>query len=291
MIINMSGGGSPGKIVTVHVTYGNATGSGANVVCTNGKKTFAGTADSGGDAVFKLPKGTWTITADKNGSTSSMSVNVSEDCTVNISLFAATINVTYPAGSTCTATDGTTTLTAPNTSGTWACVVPNTGTWTVSLGSGYKETVTVNASGENHTVKKWHLFNLSNQCNYITGGWSSVLGDPKCSASFDKGYFEGYTPGYAVGLITNNRVPLNGFSNLFFVYTLPDSANNSSNYTNFGIGTHTSVSACTTIKPSNQVTSKTTVSLNISNVGGYDTVFAMHWYQRTFRVYEIWLEV
>lgn len=47
--------------------------------------------------------------------------------------FNATINITYPAGSTCTVTDGTTTLTAPNTSGTWACVVPNAGTWTVSI--------------------------------------------------------------------------------------------------------------------------------------------------------------
>ena len=45
--------------------------------------------------------------------------------------FAATINVTYPAGSTCTATDGVTTMYAPDTSGTWACVVPNAGTWTV----------------------------------------------------------------------------------------------------------------------------------------------------------------
>lgn len=48
------------------------------------------------------------------------------------SKFTATINVTYPAGSTCTATDSTTFLTAPDTSGSWACVVPNAGTWTVS---------------------------------------------------------------------------------------------------------------------------------------------------------------
>ena len=50
--------------------------------------------------------------------------------------FMATINVTYPAGSTCSATDGTTTLTAPDTSGSWACVVPNTGTWTVTCTDG-----------------------------------------------------------------------------------------------------------------------------------------------------------
>lgn len=136
MIINMSGGGSPGKIVTVHVTYGGAAGSGANVVCTNGKKTFYGITDSEGNAVFKLTKGAWTITADKNGSTSTVNVSVSEDCTVDIALFAATINVTYPAGYTCTATNGTTTLTAPDTSGTWKCVVPNAGTWTLTAKDG-----------------------------------------------------------------------------------------------------------------------------------------------------------
>lgn len=174
MIINMSGGGSPGKIVTVHVTYGNATGSGANVVCTNGKKTFAGTADAAGDAVFKLPKGTWTITADKNGSASSMNVNVSEDCTVNISLFAATINVTYPAGSTCTATCGTTTFTAPNTSGTWACVVPNAETWTVKANGYYPATANITANGQVTTVnlKRVCLFKDGDQCVSVTGGWT-----------------------------------------------------------------------------------------------------------------------
>lgn len=82
MIINMSGGGSPGKTVTVHVT----PGTGANVTCTNGKKTFTGTTDASGDAVFKLTKGVWTITAENSGATFTQNVNVSDDCTVNISL-------------------------------------------------------------------------------------------------------------------------------------------------------------------------------------------------------------
>lgn len=136
MIINMSGGGAPGKIVTVHVTYGGTVGSGANVVCTNGKKTFNGITDSAGNAPFKLTKGIWTITADKNGSTSTVNAEVTGDCTVDISLFAATINVTYPAGYTCTATNGTTTLTAPDASGKWKCVVPNAGTWTLTAKDG-----------------------------------------------------------------------------------------------------------------------------------------------------------
>lgn len=129
-------GGSPGRNVTVHVAYGGATGSGANVSCTNGKKTFYGVTDANGNFTFKLAKGKWTITADKSGSTSSVNVDITGDCTVDISLFAATINITYPKGYTCTAKNGTTTLTAPDTSGTWKCVVPNAGTWTLTAKDG-----------------------------------------------------------------------------------------------------------------------------------------------------------
>ena len=76
------GGGSGGKTVTVHVT----PGTGANVTCTNGKKTFTVTTDENGDAIFKLAKGTWTITAEKSGVSVLQNVTVAEDCTVNIDL-------------------------------------------------------------------------------------------------------------------------------------------------------------------------------------------------------------
>lgn len=167
-------GGPPGRNVTVHVTYGGATGSGANVSCTNGKKTFYGVTDTNGNFAFKLAKGRWTITANKSGSTSSVNVDITGDCTVNVSLFAATIKVTYPAGSTCTVTDGTTTLTAPGAGGTWKCVVNKPGTWTVTLDRGYSEKIEVTESGE-YTVNKWHLYNSGDQCIGITGGWSSDI--------------------------------------------------------------------------------------------------------------------
>ena len=69
--------------------------------------------------------------------------------------FAATINVTYPAGSTCSATDGTTTLTAPDTGGSWACVVPNTGTWTVTCTDGTSTatmSVSITEDGQSKTT-------------------------------------------------------------------------------------------------------------------------------------------
>lgn len=55
-----------------------------------------------------------------------------------------------------------TTLKAPNTSGTWACIVPNAGTWTVSCTSGSKSVsrqVSITASGQSEEVSlNYHLF-------------------------------------------------------------------------------------------------------------------------------------
>lgn len=90
-----------------------------------------------------------------------------------VALFAATINVTYPAGSTCTVTDGTTTLTAPDTSGTWACAVPNAGTWEIVSGN-YRRFLVI-ADGDNKTadVTKLFLFDNGDYCNNVTGGWTT----------------------------------------------------------------------------------------------------------------------
>ena len=48
----------------------------------------------------------------------------------------AVISVTYPAGSTCTCTKGSTTLTAEGTSGLYNFLVPEAGNWTVSCTDG-----------------------------------------------------------------------------------------------------------------------------------------------------------
>lgn len=87
--------------------------------------------------------------------------------------FTATINITYPAGSTCTATCGSTTLTAPNTSGTWACVVPNAGTWKIVSGN-YRRFLTI-ADGDNKTadVTKLFLYDNGDYCSNVTGGWTT----------------------------------------------------------------------------------------------------------------------
>ena len=68
----------------------------------------------------------------------------------------AFISVTYPSGSTCTCSDGTTTLHAEDTSGAWIFDIPNTGTWTVSCTDGEKScslTVQIPTKGQAYPIK------------------------------------------------------------------------------------------------------------------------------------------
>lgn len=93
------------------------------------------------------------------------------------SVFSATINITYPAGSTCTCTNGSTTLSAPDTSGTWACAVPNAGTWTVTSTSGTEtdsKTVSITTDGQSASVELSYalfLFKPNVPSDIIAGEW------------------------------------------------------------------------------------------------------------------------
>lgn len=144
-----SGGGSGG---TLTVT------APANVTVTVSKDGKAKAKNSGttGVVVFKgLASGTWTLKITDGSQTSSKPVVITANYSTVIAFFAATINITYPAGSTCTCSDGTTTLSAPDTSGTWACIVPNAGSWAVTATDGNDSTnksVSITADGQTENV-------------------------------------------------------------------------------------------------------------------------------------------
>lgn len=166
-----SGGGSGG---TLTVT------APANVTVTVSKDGKSKIKNSGtsGVVVFKgLASGTWTLTITDGSQTSSKPVVVTADYSTVIAFFAATINITYPAGSTCTCSDGTTTLSAPDTSGTWACIVPNAGTWTVTSTSGTEtdsKAVTITTDGQSTSVELSYalfLFKPNAPSDIIAGEW------------------------------------------------------------------------------------------------------------------------
>ena len=131
-------GARGGSSATLTVIGTNAE-EGSEVWASKDGKTYKLTLDSNKKAVFKnLTTGGWEVTMWGNEDQGMMgsNINITADYSLTMAYFTATINVTYPVGSTCTATDGTTTLTAPDTLGTWACIVPNVGAWTVSCTDG-----------------------------------------------------------------------------------------------------------------------------------------------------------
>ena len=116
---------------------------------------------SDGAVVFKgLSTGTWTITITNGTDTASKNVEIKADYEADITFFTATLHISYPAGAVCKATNGSTVLTAPDTSGSWDCTVDKAGTWTVTAGD-LTETVTLNTTGETKTVivARWIIKN------------------------------------------------------------------------------------------------------------------------------------
>ena len=134
---------------------------GATVTVSKDGKSKPSKVATTGTVVFKgLETGTWTITITDGTDTATKTVEIKADYQAEITFFSATINITYPAGLTCTATDGSTTLTAPDTSGTWDCVVPNAGAWTITAGDFSADAIMI-TSGQTETVRvaRWIVKN------------------------------------------------------------------------------------------------------------------------------------
>lgn len=114
----------------------------------------------------------------------------------------AVIGVTYPAGSTCTCTDGAKTLTAKDTTGKALFVIPYAGTWTVKAVSGNKsksKTVSITAEGQVEVVTLifetilWEAG--SDQNTSLTGGFAAndtnyvTVGDSTVTITGNRTYF------------------------------------------------------------------------------------------------------
>ena len=163
---------------TINVTYP----AGSTCTVTDGVTTHTAPDTSGTWACTVNNTGTWTITSTNGIQTKSDSVSITADGqskSVTLKYFAATINVSYPAGSTCTVTCGSTSYTAPNTSGSWACTVYFTGTWTVRSSNGSQSAssnVSITADGQSASVTlkyEYYIVNAGGTANY-TGGWKAI---------------------------------------------------------------------------------------------------------------------
>lgn len=135
-----NGGGTTGATLTVTAP------AGVTVTAAKDGKSKTKAAGTDGVVIFKgLESGEWSLTISDGAHTATNNIAITTDYAITMAFFAATISVTYPVGSTCTATDGVTTLTATDTSGSYTFTVPNSGTWIVTCTDG-TSTATVNVS-------------------------------------------------------------------------------------------------------------------------------------------------
>ena len=203
---NGSGGNVGGKLTVM-------APAGAAVTITKDGKTKTKAAGTDGVVVFKgLANGKWAMSTTKDGVPITRSVDVTSEYSVTIGLFSATISITYLAGSTCTCSDGTTTLTAPDTSGTWACVVPNAGTWTVSSTDGDKSKsadVVITTDGQSESVTLLYityLFKDGETYDSLTGGWNGAVNAEKQALQL---YADA---GKTASVWTKNKIDLTDYS-------------------------------------------------------------------------------
>lgn len=128
-----------------------------------------------------LDIGLWLIKAEKDDQTpATQEFEIKEFGVYRTSMafFAATIKITYPGGSTCTCSKDDRTYTAPDTSGTWDCVVDSAGDWTVAITADGQEpesrVVEITNNGQTVSIVIAYeivLYDSGDQCIEVTGGW------------------------------------------------------------------------------------------------------------------------
>ena len=230
MIFNMTGPGISGGNLTV-----TTPGAGITVTAARDGKTKTRASGADGTAVFKgLESGDWVLTITDGERTSvPVSITIKTDYATALTFFTATINVSYPEGSSCTATDGVTTLSAPDTGGPWACVVPNAGTWTVTATDGSEsksETAEITTDGQSVSVSidyGFDLYKAGDECLAVTGGWvtGSTGKGTHSVQKLDSGMHMKCVQGNSdvsddVGVRTSSKVDLTGYSQLTIQYRI-----------------------------------------------------------------------
>lgn len=293
-MIGMTNAGGSGTGCTLTIT----APAGAAITVTNtAGKVKSKTVDANGLAVFRgLTEGKWTITISNGTDTATKTVQIKADYQAEITFFSATINITYPAGLACTATNGSTTLNAPDTSGIWDCEVPNAGEWTVTLSTGFAEKVTVGASGESHTVNKWYVYKDGDQRTDLTGGWESVkYGNPIFTFDDTKVIINTQSANNKPGgkVFTKKACNLTGFSVLKAAVTMYKAYNAAVGIIEAGISTKkiTSANASGEAKATTKTTR--TISADLSGVkSGLEEAYPYFMVNSAIgELHQMWLEV
>lgn len=261
-------GGSGGEGGTLKV---NAPPLVAVTITNKAGKTKTKTANADGMAIFNgLASGEWNVTiVNSDGKPTTITADVQTEYTVTIAFFSATIDITYPAGSTCTCSDGTTTLSAPDTSGTWACIVPNAGTWTVTSTSGAEtdsKAVTITTDGQSTSVELSYalfLFKPNAPSDIIAGEWE-LTGNSTVTAKAELKVesVNNYNRDETISARTKGRIDLTEYSTLQATCKASGGSN-----TKLEVYSGSSTVASAAIR-----TSLTTVTVDISALSGLHSI-------------------
>lgn len=277
-VVSLGPGGITGIASKLDVTEGGGAGgnlkvialAGVAVTVTNGSKVKQKVADAAGVAMFTgLETGAWTVTLPADVSPPTRTVDIDVDYVVVIAYFSATINITYPAGSTCTCSDGTTTLSAPDTSGTWTCIVPNAGTWTVTSTSGAEtdsKAVTITTDGQSTSVELSYalfLFKPNAPSDIIAGEWEIPgNGTVTAEAELTVNSVNAYNSNRIFSARTKGQIDLTEYSTLQATCKASGGSN-----TKLEVYSGSSVVASTAIG-----TDLTTVTVDISALSGLHSI-------------------
>lgn len=198
----------------------------------------------------------------------------------------AVIGVTYPAGSTCTCTNGSKTLRAKDTTGKALFVIPSAGTWTVTITNGSKtksKAVEITAEGQTENVTLTYELVLFEDGAYQNIGSFSqaeiINGNLRMYGSGGSGMSEVYKT-----FITDIKLDLTNYKTLTFSlaeFEIWDNTYPGTRNTRFGVCSNTignvhpsaaNIAAETTLSIGNNGTD-ITVTVDVSALTGEYYVF------------------
>lgn len=145
------------------------------------------------------------------------------------------IAVSYPEGSVCICTNGTSTLKARDTGGKALFNVP-VGSWTVSCTDGSStasQTVRITAEGQDERVTLSYKLVLFDNGSYAaeTGGFTGISNDKLYTQNTGVGGEFTYSPWYS-----NNAVDITGYSTLKFTVEKGGATGDANNYNLLDVG-------------------------------------------------------
>ena len=286
----------------IRVTYP----AGDTCTCKNGSTTLTANA-SDGITVFLVPNtGTWTLTVTNGTKTATKTVSItatSRFANVTLAYFTATLNITYPAKSTCVIKNSSGAQVASDTNTgtaakTWTATVGATGTYTITAtatdGSGKTKstTVSITTNGQVATAKLVYQMYIFKSGSGLTAGHSVNGGGNVSKNSIS---WSGNSDGGGISMYIKPAVSLNNYTKLCFDFEC--SYNYGGNYgMGFGVGKDAAASTRIdwtqwTAKVTNGANpiARNTAQCDISKLTDSEYIKVVGSYSAG-KIYNIWLE-